>query len=351
MGMLIDGAWIDDDAKYRNPEGGAFVRAESVFRSWITADGSSGFPAESGRYHLFLAPNCPWAHRTQIVRYLKGLEDMISITLSDLPRVRSWAYSEGIGRDLVPVDGVFELHQAYLAADPGYTGRVTVPTLFDKREWTVVSNESSEIVRMLNTEFDGLGAIRARPLPRRNRAPEIDAFNARIYETVNNGVYRTGFAKTQAAYEDACNALFDTLDWLDEVLGCAALSLRRAADRGRLAAVPDPGPLRLRLSRPFQVQQAADRGLSQPVELSARALSAPRHRRADRHPGHQARLLRRHAAREPDRDRAARPGHRPHDAARPRPPAQGGLSPTPGRAGTRRSFPRGRPRTPPCPAG
>ena len=218
MGMLIDGAWIDDDAKYRNPEGGAFVRAESVFRSWITADGSSGFPAEPGRYHLFLAPNCPWAHRTQIVRYLKGLEDKISITLSDLPRVRSWAYSEGIGRDLEPVDGVFELHQAYLAADPAYTGRVTVPTLFDKREWTVVSNESSEIVRMLNTEFDGLGAIPLDLYPEDLR-PEIDAFNARIYETVNNGVYRTGFAKTQAAYEGACNALFDTLDWLDEVLG------------------------------------------------------------------------------------------------------------------------------------
>ena len=218
MGMLIDGKWIDDDAKYRNPEGGAFVRAESVFRSWIAADGSSPFPAESGRYHLFLAPNCPWAHRTQIVRYLKGLEDMISITLSDLPRTRSWAYSEGIGRDLVPVDGVFELHQAYVSADPAYTGRVTVPTLFDKTEWTIVSNESSEIVRMLNTEFDGLGATPLDLYPEELR-DEIDAFNDRIYETVNNGVYRTGFAKTQEAYEEACNKLFDTLDWLDDLLG------------------------------------------------------------------------------------------------------------------------------------
>ena len=218
MGMLIDGAWIDDDAKYRNPEGGAFVRAQSVFRSWITADGSSGFPAEPGRYHLFLAPNCPWAHRTQIVRHLKGLEDAISITLSDLPRARSWAYSQGIGGDLEPVDGVFELHRAYVAADPDYSGRVTVPTLFDKRQWTIVSNESSEILRMLNSEFDALGATPLDLYPEDLRA-EIDAFNARIYETVNNGVYRTGFAKTQAAYEEACNALFDTLDWLDEVLG------------------------------------------------------------------------------------------------------------------------------------
>ena len=218
MGMLIDGEWIDDDAKYRNPEGGAFVRAESVFRSWITADGSSGFQAEPGRYHLFLAPNCPWAHRTQIVRYLKGLEDAISITLSDLPRKRSWAYTEGIGRDLVPVDGVFELHQAYVSADPGYTGRVTVPTLFDKKEWTIVSNESSEIVRMLNTEFDGLGATRLDLYPEDLR-PEIDGFNERIYETVNNGVYRTGFAKTQETYEEAYDKLFGTLDWLDDVLG------------------------------------------------------------------------------------------------------------------------------------
>ena len=218
MGMLIDGEWIDDDAKYRNPEGGAFVRAESVFRSWITADGSSGFPAEPGRYHLFLAPNCPWAHRTQIVRYLKGLEDAISITLSDLPRKRSWAYTEGIGRDLVPVDGVFELHQAYVSADPGYTGRVTVPTLFDKKEWTIVSNESSEIVRMLNAEFDGLGATRLDLYPEELR-PEIDGFNERIYETVNNGVYRTGFAKTQESYEEAYDKLFGTLDWLDDVLG------------------------------------------------------------------------------------------------------------------------------------
>ncbi len=218
MGMLIEGEWIDDDAKYRNPEGGAFVRAESIFRSWIAADGSSGFAAEPGRYHLFLAPNCPWAHRTQIVRHLKGLEDMISISLSDLPRTRSWAYSEGIGRDLVPVDGIFELHQAYVSADPGYTGRVTVPTLFDKKQWTIVSNESSEIVRMLNTEFDHLGATPLDLYPEDLR-PEIDAFNDRIYATVNNGVYRTGFAKTQEAYEEACRRLFETLDYLDDVLG------------------------------------------------------------------------------------------------------------------------------------
>jgi glutathionyl-hydroquinone reductase len=111
MGMLIEGKWVDDDAQYRTASSGAFVRPRSVFMHWVTADGPSGFKAEPGRYHLFLAPNCPWAHRTQIFRRLKRLEDVISISLADLPRRRSWAYSQGIGRDLEPVDGVFELHR------------------------------------------------------------------------------------------------------------------------------------------------------------------------------------------------------------------------------------------------
>ena len=218
MGMVIEGAWIDDDAKYRNPTGGAFVRAESKFRDRITADGSSGFKAEPGRYHLFLAPNCPWAHRTQIYRRLKGLDDVISITLADRPRERSWAYSRGIGRDLEPVNGVFELHQAYISADPNYTGRVTVPTLWDKETWTIVNNESSEIIRMLNTEFDEWGDASLDLFPEDLRT-EIDAFNERIYVGVNNGVYRTGFAKSQEAYEEAFVRLFETLDELEDLLG------------------------------------------------------------------------------------------------------------------------------------
>ena len=217
MGMLIEGRWVDDDARYRNPSGGAFVRSESTFRRRITADGSSGFKAEPGRYHLFLAPSCPWAHRTQIYRRLKGLEGVISISLSDLPRERSWAYSTGIGRDLDPIDGVLELHRVYVAADPNCTGRVTVPTLWDKAMWTIVNNESSEIVRMLNSEFDEWGdaSLDLYPEPLRT---EIDALNERIYATVNNGVYRCGFARSQEAYEEACHALFDTLDVLEERL-------------------------------------------------------------------------------------------------------------------------------------
>ena len=217
MGMLVEGKWIDDDAKYRNPEGGAFVRPESIFRDRVTADGSSGFKAEPGRYHLFLAPNCPWAHRTQLYRRLKGLEDVISISLSDLPRKRSWAYSSGIGRDLEPVDGVFELHQVYVSAVPDYSGRVTVPTLWDKKEWTLVNNESSEIIRMLNTEFNEWGDASVDLYPEDLRG-EIDELNERIYATVNNGVYRAGFAKSQEAYEEAYHKLFDTLEWLDDRL-------------------------------------------------------------------------------------------------------------------------------------
>ena len=218
MGMVIDGKWVDDDQAFRHAAGGAFVRPVSSFDGWVTADGSSGFKAEPGRYHLFLAPNCPWAHRTQIVRRLKGLEDVITITLADLPRKRSWAYSRGIGRDLEPVDGVFELHQAYVSAVPNYTGRVTVPTLWDRESWTIVNNESSQILRMLNREFDAWGDASVDLDPEALR-PEIDRLNDRIYATVNNGVYRCGFAKSQAAYEEAFLALFATLDELDELLG------------------------------------------------------------------------------------------------------------------------------------
>ncbi|NKB21038.1 MAG: glutathione S-transferase family protein [Alphaproteobacteria bacterium] len=218
MGMLIDGEWVDDDEKFRNAEGGAFVRPESNFRNAVTADGSSDFPAESGRYHLFLAPNCPWAHRTQLVRRIKGLEAIITISLSYIPRTRSWAYTEGIGNGLDPIDGVFELHQAYQAADPNYTGRVTVPTLWDKQKWTVVNNESAEIIRMLNTEFNEWGDATIDLYPEALRS-EIDQYNERIYTTLYNGVYRCGFAKSQDAYEEAYRNLFDTLEWLEEHLG------------------------------------------------------------------------------------------------------------------------------------
>ena len=215
MGMLIKGEWVDDDAKYRADP--AFLRDTSPFDGRVTADGSSGFAAEPGRYHIFASPACPWAHRTLIVRRLKQLEDIVSVSLADLPTRRSWTFSHGIGRDLEPVDGAFELHQAYVAARPDYTGRVTVPTLWDKQRWTIVSTESADIVRMLNTEFDRWGdaSVDLYPLALRG---EIDRVNARIYADINIGVYECGFARTQEAYEAAFGKLFAALDWIEGVL-------------------------------------------------------------------------------------------------------------------------------------
>ena len=218
MGMLIDGSWVEDDSKYRNPTGGAFVRAESIWRSKVTSDGSSGFKADPGRYHLFLAPSCPWAHRTQIVRRLKGLEDVISATLSDKPRVRSWAYTKGIDELQPSENGILELHEVYIKADSNYSGRVTVPTLWDRHKKTIVNNESSEIIRMLNTEFDEWATREIPDLYPESHQEEIDQLNGRIYETVNNGVYRCGFAKSQAAYEEYIHPMFDTFDFLEERL-------------------------------------------------------------------------------------------------------------------------------------
>lgn len=216
--MLIEGQWIDDDEKYRNLTSGTFVRPESSWRDTITADGSSGFKAEPDRYHLFLAPSCPWAHRTQIIRRLKGLEKTISATLSDRPRIRSWAYTEGID-DIKPVEaGVLELHEIYIKADPNYTGRVTVPTLWDRKTQTIVNNESAEIIRMLNSEFDEFAENDLPDLYPASFRALIDELNDRIYKTVNNGVYRCGFAKTQEAYDEHIGPMFETFDHLEELL-------------------------------------------------------------------------------------------------------------------------------------
>ena len=218
MGMLIEGQWIDDDEKYRNSTSGTFVRPESSWRDTITADGSSGFKAEPDRYHLFLAPSSPWAHRTQIIRRLKGLEKTISATLSDRPRIRSWAYTEGID-DIKPVEaGVLELHEIYIKADPNYTGRVTVPTLWDRKTQTIVNNESAEIIRMLNSEFDEFAENDLPDLYPATFRALIDELNDRIYKTVNNGVYRCGFAKTQEAYDEHIGPMFETFDHLEELL-------------------------------------------------------------------------------------------------------------------------------------
>jgi glutathionyl-hydroquinone reductase len=219
MGMLVQGRWTDNDAPQTGTDG-AFVRPSSRFRNVVTADASSGFPAESGRYHLFLAPSCPWANRTAIVRKLKGLEAAISLSQADLPRTQGWTFSRGLD-ELQPVAGEFPLHRVYTAAMPDYTGRITVPVLWDRRRRTIVNNESSEIIRMLNGAFDAITGDATLDLYPQALRAEIDAINTVIYETVNNGVYRCGFAKSQAAYEIACRKLFATLDDLERRLAGA----------------------------------------------------------------------------------------------------------------------------------
>lgn len=223
MGLLVDGQWQDQwyDTK---STGGRFKRQESQFRNWITPDGSAGpsgeggFPAVPGRYHLYVSLACPWAHRTLIFRKLKGLDQMISVSVVHWAMLdEGWTFAEGEGVIPDPINNARVMHQVYTTADPVYTGRVTVPVLWDKERETIVSNESAEIIRMLNSAFDGVGATPGDYYPQALRA-EIDALNARVYDTVNNGVYKSGFATTQEAYEEAVTPLFATLDALDERL-------------------------------------------------------------------------------------------------------------------------------------
>jgi putative glutathione S-transferase len=223
MGMLVEGRW--HDVWYETREtGGRFVRNATSFRNWITRDGSAGpsgeggFPAEPGRYHLYVSLACPWAHRTLIMRALKGLEGMISVSVVHwLMLENGWTFADGPGVIPDSVNHAQFLHQVYTSAEPRYTGRVTVPVLWDKQRKTIVNNESSEIIRMMNSAFDDIGAKPGDYYPRELRN-EIDALNARVYDTLNNGVYKAGFATTQAAYEEAVGPLFETLDWLEQRL-------------------------------------------------------------------------------------------------------------------------------------
>ena len=218
MGTMIDGAWHKDGDE-RSEAGGRFVRATTSFRNTVTADGSSGFKAEPGRYHLYVSHACPWAHRTMILRALRKLEDVISVSVVDpFASDEGWHFSDGPGCIPDTVNGTRYLREIYKLAKDDYTGRVSVPVLWDRREKTIVNNESAEIIRMLNVAFNGWGNGEPDlyPAPLRD---EIDAINEPIYEHVNNGVYKTGFARSQAAYEDAFDALFATLDALEARLG------------------------------------------------------------------------------------------------------------------------------------
>ena len=223
MGLLQDGQWVDQwyDTK---SSGGRFVRKTPHFRNWITADGTAGpsgeggFKAAPGRYHLYVSLACPWAHRTMIFRALKGLEEMISVSVVHWYMAeKGWTFQTGDGVVADTENNAEYMYQVYTAALPDYSGRVTVPVLWDKQNKTIVSNESSEIIRMFNTAFDGIGAMQGDYFPELLRT-EIDTLNERIYDTVNNGVYKSGFASTQEAYDEAVVPLFDTLDFLDQRL-------------------------------------------------------------------------------------------------------------------------------------
>ncbi|MEC9348054.1 MAG: glutathione S-transferase family protein [Pseudomonadota bacterium] len=216
MGLLENGVWRD---KPRIPSSkGEFMRVDAALRNWIRADGSGDFPPAGGRYHLYVSYACPWAHRTLIFRKLKGLEHAISFSVvSPLMLENGWEFTEWPGATGDTVNGFTYMHQVYTAANPRYSGRCSVPVLWDRERRTIVSNESSEIIRMLNDAFAGIATNDTDYYPADLRG-EIDAVNERVYATVNNGVYRSGFATTQQAYEDAVTALFDSLDWLEQRL-------------------------------------------------------------------------------------------------------------------------------------
>ncbi len=236
MGLLVKGKWRDEWYDTEST-GGEFVRQDSAFRNWVTTDGSpgpsgaGGFKAEAGRYHLYVSLACPWAHRTLIFRALKGLEEVISVSVVHPHMLKNgWEFGDCEAGGFTTGDPLFGsdyLYQVYLQAKADYTGRVTVPVLWDKERNTIVSNESADIIRMLNGAFAAFASSDTDYRPAELH-DEIDAVNARVYEKVNNGVYRCGFATTQQAYEEAFTDLFETLDWLD-----ARLATRRylAGDR------------------------------------------------------------------------------------------------------------------------
>jgi len=215
MGLLVEGQWKDQWYDTDSNDG-QFVREDAGFRDWVSADPESRFAAEAGRYHLYASLACPWAHRTLILRKLKGLEKIIDVSVVD-PYMGEWgwSFSDAPGTIADPLYGLEHLFELYQKAAAGYTGRVTTPTLWDRHHETIVSNESADIVRMFNHAFDELAAHPERDYYPEAMRDEIDAINARVYDAVNNGVYKTGFATTQAAYEAPFEALFAELDWLD----------------------------------------------------------------------------------------------------------------------------------------
>ncbi|WP_017473604.1 glutathione S-transferase family protein [Amphibacillus jilinensis] len=224
MGLLVDGQWYDDEKDVTSNQDGRFIRKVSQFRNWITADGSAGptgeagFKAEPNRYHLYVSYACPWANRTLIMRSVKGLKQMISVSVVHPYRdEKGWTFEPGQGVIADPVMDADYLYQIYQKADPSYSGRVSVPVLYDLKQNKIVNNESADIIRMLNTAFDHLGAETVDFFPE-SLQQEIEVINEDVYYAINNGVYKAGFATEQGVYQEEVTKLFEALDRLEERL-------------------------------------------------------------------------------------------------------------------------------------
>src|SRR5476649_1133665 len=221
MGLLVEGVWQQDGDRTKD---GHFVRPPTRYRNWVTPDGSpgpsgdGGYPTEAGRYHLYVSLACPWAHRTVIFRKLKGLENAISMSVVSPDMLKDgWTFNKDEGSSGDDINGKSKLSEIYVLADPKYTGRVSVPVLWDKKKKTIVNNESSEIIRMLNSAFDAFTNIHTDYYPTALHG-EIDRVNDLVYPNINNGVYRSGFATSQEAYEEAARSVFAAFDQLEERL-------------------------------------------------------------------------------------------------------------------------------------
>ena len=305
MGLLVDGKWQDqwyDTSK----TGGKFEREAARFRNWVTADGSpgpageGGFSAEPGRYHLYVSMACPWAHRTLIFRELKGLGKHISVSVVHPDMLENgWEFRPNDESHQDTANGKRFMYEVYLKAAPDYSGRVTVPTLWDKQRQTIVSNESADIIRMFNSAFDGLDGVRSDlDFHPEELHGEIDEVNERVYHTVNNGVYKAGFATAQDKYEEAYGALFESLDWLEDRLsGQRYLAGNRLTEADwRLFTI------RCCVLQSLQVQSPENCGLSGALQVPAGSVSSARRGGYSGYSADQAALLRQSAHGQSDAD-------------------------------------------------
>ena len=289
-GMMVDGKWKTE--RTGHDRSGKFKSIPTTFRDRVTADGSSGFKAESGRYHLYISLACPWAHRTLIMRNLKGLQEVIGLSIvAPLMSDKGWAFSEEPGAIPDSVNHARYLQEIYLKADPKFTGRITVPVLWDKEKGTIVNNESREIMRMFDVEFGAIAQSDLDLYPSELRA-KIDETIDAIYSPINTGVYGGGFATTQEAYEEAVTELFGNLDrWKSVLSSQRYLCSNQLTEADVCLFVCDPVPIRLSVLRAFQMQSSSDCRLPQSLELSQRCLSISRHSRNLQLRLHQTRLL------------------------------------------------------------